>query len=185
MIFKSRNKQDNLAASNESERVKVGRRAGPSIITTDVVIEGKLITGGELQIDGTIHGDVRAASVVVDSQGAVHGEVVAEEIVVRGRIIGPLHAIHVHIFAGAHVEGDITHETISIENGAFVQGNMRRAEDPVDIGNVAALEDEQYFPEALDHSAGAQLFDGRAFETSPEDQTAQERPRLPGTDTGR
>jgi cytoskeletal protein CcmA (bactofilin family) len=33
---------------------------------------------------------------------------------------------NVTIQAGAHVEGNITHETISIENGAYVYGSMRQ-----------------------------------------------------------
>lgn len=153
MIFKSnkpRPDHSNQRKPEEPER-RPARSAGPTIVTADVVIEGKLITSGELQIDGTMHGDIRASSVVVDTKGSIRGEVVAEEIIVRGRIIGPLHAIHIHIFAGAHVEGDITHETISIENGAFIQGSIRRAEDPIDVMSVAVIEErEPYVPPSRD-----------------------------------
>ncbi|WP_137390540.1 bactofilin family protein [Rhodoligotrophos defluvii] len=192
MIFKGRNRQAPLAATDDGDRGKPQRRAGPSIITADVVIEGKLITSGELQVDGTIHGDVRAANVVIDNHGSIHGEVVAEEIVVRGRIIGPLHALNIHIFAGAHVEGDITHETISIENGAFVEGSIRRSEEPLESSHLAISADEaSYFPrdhhpsEALYSDAFTQYEDlhaGEGYGGSDHDPV-KERPRLPGTDT--
>jgi len=83
--------------------------------------------------------------------------VVAEEVVVRGRIIGPIHAIHVHIYAGAHVEGDISHETISIENGAYMHGSVRRMEDPVEIRSQAMEETDLYLeqPKDLDAAASA------------------------------
>jgi cytoskeletal protein CcmA (bactofilin family) len=124
MLFRNFRKKTNSAAAGN-------RRAGPSIITEDVVIEGNLISGGELQIDGTVNGDVRAHSVVVDAQGVIHGEVVADEVLVRGRIIGPIRGVHVHVYAGGHIEGDVINETISIDNGAYVDGAIRRSDDPL------------------------------------------------------
>ncbi len=122
MLFKGRR--------NNKPRKPAGR-IGPSIITSEVVIEGNLLTGGELQIDGTVNGDVRARSAVIDVQGIVHGQVVAEDVFVRGRIIGPIRGVHVNIYAGAHVEGDVVNETLSIENGAYVDGKIQRSDDPM------------------------------------------------------
>jgi cytoskeletal protein CcmA (bactofilin family) len=106
-------------------------QAGPSIISADVVIDGSLVTAGELQIDGTVNGSVRAHSCVVDMQGVVQGEIVAEEVYVRGRVIGPIRGNHVQLHAGAHVEGDVINQTIAIENGAYIYGSIRRSENPM------------------------------------------------------
>ncbi len=125
MLFRNFRKKTNSGGAAQRGR------SGPSIITEDVVIEGNLISGGELQIDGTVNGDVRAHSVVVDAQGVIHGEVVAEEVLVRGRIIGPIRGLHVHVYAGGHIEGDVINETISIDTGAYVDGAIRRSEDPL------------------------------------------------------
>ena len=105
--------------------------SAPSIITADVDIEGNLVSGGELQIDGNVHGDVRALAAVIDVNGVVHGGVVAEEVMVRGRVIGPIRGIHVHIFASAHVEGDVVSSTLSTENGAWIDGAIHRFDDPL------------------------------------------------------
>lgn len=128
MIFKRRKK-----TRQPARQKKQGRRPGhgPSIITGEVVIEGTLLSNGELQIDGEINGDIHARAVVIDVNGQVHGEVVAEDVIVRGRIIGPIRGLHVHILAGGHVEGDVLNETISIENGAFVDGKINRVENPL------------------------------------------------------
>ena len=56
---------------------------------------------------------------------------VAEEVLVRGRIIGPIRGIHVHVYAGGHIEGDVVNETISIDNGAYIDGAIRRSDDPL------------------------------------------------------
>lgn len=122
-------------------------RVGPSIIGADVVIHGNLVTGGELQLDGTIQGDVRAAVIIVGPHGTVHGEIAAEEVIVRGRVIGPIRGIRVQVFASAHVDGDIVHDSLAVETGAFCQGNIRRSEEPLaQVGRVpvAALPQQQH-----------------------------------------
>jgi cytoskeletal protein CcmA (bactofilin family) len=106
-------------------------RVGPSIIGADVVIQGNIVTGGELQVEGTIQGDVRAAAVVVGPQGTIHGEVAGDEVAVHGRVIGPIRGLRVQVFSGAHVDGDIVHDSLAVETGAFCQGNIRRSEEPL------------------------------------------------------
>ncbi|MDH3740324.1 MAG: polymer-forming cytoskeletal protein [Hyphomicrobiales bacterium] len=129
MLFKkSRNRKKDKPANNPGVR---SGRAGPSIITSDVVIEGNLLTGGELQVDGTVNGNIRARAVVIDVQGVVHGEVAAEDVFVRGRIIGPIRGVNVTIVAGGHIEGDVVNENIAIENGAYVDGKIHHADDPL------------------------------------------------------
>lgn len=108
-----------------------GTRLAPSIIGADVVIQGNIVTGGELQVEGTIQGDVRAAAIVVGPQGSVHGEIAGEDVVIRGRVIGPIRGIRVQVFASAHVDGDIVHDSLAVETGAFCQGNIRRSEEPL------------------------------------------------------
>jgi cytoskeletal protein CcmA (bactofilin family) len=49
---------------------------------------------------------------------------------VRGRVSGSITAKQVRLYGGAHVEGDITHEQLSIENGAFFQGRSLRLQRP-------------------------------------------------------
>jgi cytoskeletal protein CcmA (bactofilin family) len=104
--------------------------AGPSVIAQDVVIEGNVSTAGELHIDGTVNGLVRAQACIVDANGIVEGEIVADEVFVRGRVVGPIRGNHVHLYSGAHVEGDVINDSISIENGAYIYGSIRRASEP-------------------------------------------------------
>ncbi len=110
------------------------KSAGPSIIAQDVVIEGNVTATGELHIDGTVYGSVRANSCVVDMNGFVQGEIIATEVFVRGRVIGPISGNTVNLYAGAQVEGDIVNQSISIENGANLYGMISRLEAP--LGDV-------------------------------------------------
>jgi cytoskeletal protein CcmA (bactofilin family) len=109
-----------------------------------VVIDGNLNSSGDLQIDGTINGDVRARAAVVDFNGVVHGEVIAEEVIVRGRVIGHIRGIHVQIYSGGHVEGDVINETISIDQGAYIDGKIRRSDNP--LGDAETEEEARNDP---------------------------------------
>ncbi len=134
MIFrKSKSRADAPipAAPEAPQKAKPVANAGPSILTSDMVLEGNLATNGELQIDGTVHGAVRAAVCIIEANGAVHGSVAAEEVFIRGRVIGPICGVHVTVVAGGHVEGDVLNQSIAIENGAYIDGKIRRSEDPM------------------------------------------------------
>jgi len=102
-----------------------------SILTSDVVMEGNLVTSGDLHLDGTVHGAVQAQRVVVDTNGAVSGQVVAQEVEIRGRVIGPICAVRVKLVPGAQVEGDVMSQSISVDEGAYIDGQIRHSEDPL------------------------------------------------------
>ncbi len=153
-MFSRRRAEKSARAGNGGSS---GARAGLSIIGTDVVIEGHLLTSGDIQIEGSVHGDIRAAGVLIGQNGAVHGGVLAEEVVVRGRVIGPIRGLKVHIAGTAHVEGDVLHGSLGVETGAFVQGTIRQSDDPLSsvqlIETAPSTDSERYdlaLPEEVD-----------------------------------
>jgi len=106
-------------------------KPAPSILSSDITIVGNLKSSGDIQIEGTVEGDVRSQIVIVGETATVRGEVVAEEVVVHGRVVGRLRGIKVRLTATARVEGDIVHKTIAIENGAHFEGSVQRQDDPL------------------------------------------------------
>lgn len=106
-------------------------RSGPSIISADVKIVGKIQSQGELDINGQIDGDVRASALTVGETGAVKGEVVAESVVIRGTVEGRIRARKVQLCTGAKVRGDIFHASLAIEPNAIFEGAVKHAQDPM------------------------------------------------------
>jgi len=106
-------------------------RSAPSIISDDLVVHGNLIATGDIQIDGTVEGDVRSQSLTVGEHATITGEVMADDVVVRGRIVGSIRARRVQLATTCHVEGDILHEALAVETGAFFEGNCRHSDDPL------------------------------------------------------
>ena len=104
-----------------------------SVIGPDLTIEGTVVSKGELQIDGEIQGDVRCLSLVLGEKAVITGGVVAEDVVVKGRVDGSINGQTITLQASSHVEGDIHHHFLTIEQGAYFEGMSRRVDDPMAV----------------------------------------------------
>jgi cytoskeletal protein CcmA (bactofilin family) len=116
-----------MAAPPEAAR-KAPR--APSLISDNITIEGSVIGEGELQIDGVVRGEVRVDKVTIGETGHVEGAIFAEVVETRGRVIGQISAKQVRLHGTAYVDGDITHEQLSMESGAFFQGRSLKFQRP-------------------------------------------------------
>jgi cytoskeletal protein CcmA (bactofilin family) len=108
-----------------------GRGTVPSIVSADLTVEGNLTSAGDIQVDGIVQGDIRSNGLVVGEHAEIHGEIFAEEVTVRGKVMGRIHARKVQLAATSRVEGDILHESFSVETGAFFEGNCRHSDNPL------------------------------------------------------
>ena len=124
--------------STQSGSQPAVRAAGPSIISADLRIIGDLSSDGEIQIDGTIDGDIRTKSLLVGETANIKGEIVADRIQVHGTINGQIKARSVTLARSARVIGDILHEDLAIENGAFLEGHCKRLVEKKDVDAIKA-----------------------------------------------
>ncbi|TCM83398.1 bactofilin family protein [Rhodovulum steppense] len=105
-----------------------------SMLSSDLVVTGNLKTSGDIQVEGTIDGDIQAHLLTVGESATVRGEVVADDVVINGRVIGRVRGLKVRLTSTARVEGDIIHKTIAIESGAHFEGSVQRQDDPLNSG---------------------------------------------------
>jgi cytoskeletal protein CcmA (bactofilin family) len=105
------------------------RKQPPTVIAADVNLLGNVISEGSLDIDGRIEGNIKCKGITIRKNGAIIGDVISDSIHVYGRVKGLIKAKEVHLYATAHVEGVIMHVSLSIEDGAFVDGQFKRAEN--------------------------------------------------------
>ena len=101
-----------------------------SLISSGITIEGGVTGDGELQIDGVVRGDVRVGRLTVGETGHIEGSVYAEAAEVRGRIVGSVTAKQVRLYGTSYIDGDITHEQLAMETGAFFQGRSLKFQRP-------------------------------------------------------
>ena len=117
--------------ATQPTRTAMPSSGGPSIISPDLTVTGNLQTDGDLQIEGTVQGDIRANLLTIGENATIRGEIVADDVVVNGHVIGRIRGSKVRLSATGRVEGDIQHTTIAIEAGAQFEGSVQRSEDPI------------------------------------------------------
>lgn len=111
-----------------------------STLSSDIVIKGDIKSTGDIIVEGTVEGDIRAHQLTIGEGATVKGEVVGDDVVINGRIIGRLRGLKVRLTSSARVEGDIIHKTIAIESGAHFEGSVQRQDDPLGGAKPAAAQ---------------------------------------------
>jgi cytoskeletal protein CcmA (bactofilin family) len=96
-------------------------------IGKSVVIKGELSGSEDLYVDGQVEGSIslKNNSLTVGPHGQVKASVEAKGIVVQGKLEGNVLASdRVDLRKSAIVNGDISTQRISIEEGAFLKGKV-------------------------------------------------------------
>lgn len=119
------------AAVNDNREVPVlpAKAGDATVIGPGAQFNGNLECSGDLRIEGTVLGLVRAERLHLGPDGRIEGEVSAEDVTIEGTVRGPLRARHIHLMAGATVEGDLMSETIAIDTGARLTGAVWQEQD--------------------------------------------------------
>lgn len=99
---------------------------------SDAEVTGKLSFVGPTRIEGKLHGQVRAADLlVVGSAAIVEATVRAETLVVLGEVRGHVEgAGRVEICAGGRMFGDVETKCLVVEEGATFEGHARMSQHP-------------------------------------------------------
>ncbi|MBC07482.1 polymer-forming cytoskeletal protein [Thalassospira sp.] len=115
------------------------KKGGLSVINADLRVTGDLISESDVQVDGSVNGDIRTRTLTIGQSGEVRGEIVAEKIRICGTVIGQVRAKDVSLSDTARMIGDILHESLSIEPGAHIEGHCRRIEG-VEEGGLTVIQ---------------------------------------------
>ena len=115
-----------LVLAGEPERRKGQPTGAPSIIAAGVRITGNIRSDGELHIDGRVDGDIDAVALTVGEHGHVVGHVNVEDAVVYGIVSGSIRGRRIRLARSSKVIAEITHDMLSIDEGARFEGQCRR-----------------------------------------------------------
>ncbi len=117
-----------MVTAEPAKPVKQLSRAStvPSIISSEMTIHGDLQSNGDLQIEGTIIGDLNVTKLTIAEGGTVSGNIVAKNVRICGALNGSVRSEMVTLTATARVVGDIHHELLAIETGGQLEGMSRR-----------------------------------------------------------
>jgi cytoskeletal protein CcmA (bactofilin family) len=102
------------------------KNQAPTLLSADLVINGNLESDGDIQVDGTVEGDIRSKKLTISTSAVVRGSIDAENILIAGTVTGQIKARHVTLTKSAKVIADVIQERLTIEPGAFFEGNCRQ-----------------------------------------------------------
>ncbi len=130
--------------------------AAKSVLSADMEITGDVRSQGEIEVNGTIDGDITCRSLTIGKEAKIHGKVIAESIQVLGTLDGHIRADSVSLLGSAHVTGEILHQSLSVEAGAFIEGSTKRisGEDKAN-GKVTPIKPTQAQGPAADDKGSA------------------------------
>jgi len=98
----------------------------PSIIGADLKVVGNLQCDGDIDVQGTVQGDIEAATVTVDKDARVDGSIRAHSLIVSGSVDGGMEATEISLTSTARVTGELSHETLSVDPGASLEARLSK-----------------------------------------------------------
>jgi cytoskeletal protein CcmA (bactofilin family) len=95
-----------------------------TILSEGVKLEGKLVSKGNVRIDGSVNGNIDAASnVTIGEHGDVNGEVKAQVIIIGGNVLGTVVANEkIVLESSSNLKGDLITKILVVEEGAVFDG---------------------------------------------------------------
>ncbi len=120
----SRNKSN----SSSKALTKKIKNPVPSILGKDLRIHGDLKTEGDIHLDGVVNGDIKTNTITVGLDAVVNGSITGDTVRITGSVNGTITGRIVELSKTAKVIGDILHQSLSIEAGAYVEGMCKHVE---------------------------------------------------------
>lgn len=109
-----------------------------SVIADDLHIKGELTTSGDIELKGTVVGDVTCRTLLIAEDARVEGTATAEKVVVRGEVEGQINGIRVTLASSAKVKGELICKALSVDEEAYFDGTSQRVNDPLGTGSAPA-----------------------------------------------
>lgn len=118
-----------------SSRRKALQRVG-SVLGADTRLTGTLHVDESIRIDGRLDGNVEQPDgddrwLMIGPTAEIHGDIRAQNVSVGGKVIGNIFASgNVELTNGSEVRGNISHQSITVEPGASVHGQLIAIDPP-------------------------------------------------------
>ena len=103
-----------------------------TIISSGVVIEGKVTSNGNVRVDGIVKGDITAqGNLTVGEHGSIQGQLTGETVSIGGKVDGTVNAKEKLVLeTKAVLKGDLITKILVVEAGAIFEGKSSMSGQP-------------------------------------------------------
>lgn len=128
-------KKDNY----EQEMQKAESEAISSIIDKSMVITGELSFSGKTRVDGQIFGNIKGEHLILSKTGKIEGDITVKSFVCHGNMQGNAKADIVTLRKECTILGKIEAQTLTVEPGAIVDGEIKAATKGLDTSSSTTI----------------------------------------------
>jgi cytoskeletal protein CcmA (bactofilin family) len=121
MFGSKENNSNSTAAASTPAKPGTTAPAGANVLVKGTTIEGKIVSEGDIRIDGIVRGSLDCkAKVVIGATGVVDGDIICQNALIEGKFDGTLVVKEMLSLRGtAQVNGDISTQKLVVEAGAL------------------------------------------------------------------
>lgn len=121
-------KQEAAPRPRAADPMAGGRNSGAgstfSVFGPDIAITGDVQASADLHVDGRIEGDIVCQALVQGEGSEIVGAICAQSARLAGTVRGSIDAGHLTILKSARIQGDVSYDALTIEQGAEVEGRF-------------------------------------------------------------
>ena len=140
-------KKSNINNPNIVEMTDFSKKSIPSIIVSDLNIQGDLVSEGAIEIGGKVKGNVLCDHVTVRKGAEITGNIKSKQLIVHGLVSGEIVASNLSISSSGIVRGTIEYGYMSVESGADIECSCKKTNFDEEIKQVSHSENEEYIPQ--------------------------------------
>jgi len=122
----------NQDSKNDRRRFTDGSDDFATILGPGVTFEGRVSGAGNVEIEGSLEGEMAMEGLVwIRQGGAVKGDLEATSVVVEGEVQGNIRSTgKVDLREGCRMKGDITAGTVAAAEGSYFEGKIAMPNAP-------------------------------------------------------
>lgn len=141
MFNKSKSTNDNTDEIDDAPRILGGADSGagrgstrgeslldsgprPSVVSEGFSFRGEINARGALHVQGSVSGQVKVDELTVGNSGEFEGTVACTTLTIKGRFAGTAVCAELLVAASASVDGNITYQTLTVQRGASIRGEL-------------------------------------------------------------
>jgi len=113
-----------MAGADRMPTTRIGGGGTFSVLGADLVVRGDITAETDLHIDGRVEGDVTCAALVLGESGRLEGALRARSARLAGSVHGAIDVADLVIEKTARISGDVAYDTLTVEQGAQVDGRF-------------------------------------------------------------
>ncbi len=116
-----------IGKKNSIATIKFNEEKLDTLVSSNITIEGKFRSTGNIRLDCTIVGEVDSESLFIGENCNIKGTVNCENIIIAGKIDGNVFCNgKMHIKETGIIDGDIVVNVLSMDEGSMFTGNCTR-----------------------------------------------------------